>query len=136
MLLLILLIAYWIVPFDLFHDAVPLLGWIDDTLLIGLLLYFIKFKRFPRFFSNKKKNSKTENFKNDNSRSTSDFEQQSPYYILGIRPHANQKEIKAAYRKAVQTFHPDKVSHLGPEFQELAKKKFIKIQEAYNMLAK
>ncbi len=44
--------------------------------------------------------------------------------------------LDAAFREAAQQYHPDKVSHLGPELQELANKKFIEIQEAYDVLGK
>ncbi|MFW6334535.1 MAG: J domain-containing protein, partial [Desulfosalsimonas sp.] len=37
-------------------------------------------------------------------------------------------------RKLAQQYHPDKVSHLGKEFQELAARKFVEIQEAYETL--
>jgi DnaJ like chaperone protein len=33
-------------------------------------------------------------------------------------------------------YHPDKVMHLGEEFQKSAKDKFLKVQEAYEILKK
>ncbi|MBT6836291.1 MAG: molecular chaperone DjlA, partial [Bacteroidetes bacterium] len=33
-------------------------------------------------------------------------------------------------------FHPDKVAHLGEEFQKAAKEKFQKVNEAYESLKK
>jgi uncharacterized membrane protein YkvA (DUF1232 family) len=44
------------------------------------------------------------------------------------------EEIKSAYRKKAQRYHPDRVVHLGDEFQQLAKQKFQEIQEAYEIL--
>ena len=38
------------------------------------------------------------------------------------------------YRLKVQKNHPDKVSHLGHEFVEIAKIKFLEIQKAYDVL--
>ena len=48
------------------------------------------------------------------------------YIILGIDLEASNKEIKEAYRKKVQKYHPD---HYGPDSSQ-----FILIQEAYNVL--
>jgi DnaJ like chaperone protein len=55
----------------------------------------------------------------------------SAYKILEIEPSASDDEVKKAYRKMAVKYHPDKVSHLGAEFQEAAKEKFQKVQEAY-----
>ncbi len=45
-------------------------------------------------------------------------------------------EIKKAYRKMAVKHHPDKFNQLGEEQQIAAKKKFQKIQEAYQHLKK
>lgn len=58
----------------------------------------------------------------------------SPYDILGVDINATKEEIHAAYRKLVKQYHPDRVAHLGKEFQDLANKKFIEIKDAYNTL--
>ncbi|RKY03146.1 MAG: hypothetical protein DRP54_00280 [Spirochaetes bacterium] len=57
-----------------------------------------------------------------------------PYAVLGISPSSSNEEVKKAYRELANKYHPDKVSHLGNEFIELAKKKFIEIQEAYQRI--
>jgi len=57
-----------------------------------------------------------------------------PYAVLGLQPGASQEEIKRAYRKLALQFHPDKMAHLGEEFQALAEKRFKEIQEAYRQL--
>ncbi len=57
-----------------------------------------------------------------------------PYRILGIQPGASAAEIKKAYLHQAQRYHPDKVSHLGEEFQQLAHQKFKEIQWAYDTL--
>jgi DnaJ like chaperone protein len=58
------------------------------------------------------------------------------FTILEIDPSANDQEIKRAYRKMAAKFHPDKVSHLGKEFQEMAEEKFKAISEAYEQIKK
>lgn len=60
----------------------------------------------------------------------------SAYKILEIDANATEDEIKKAYRKMAVKFHPDKVSHLGEEFQKSAKEKFQKVQDAYELIKK
>jgi DnaJ like chaperone protein len=56
---------------------------------------------------------------------------ETPYDILGISSDCTDEELHHAYRGLVSRYHPDKVSHLGVEFIELANKKFNQIQAAY-----
>jgi DnaJ like chaperone protein len=58
------------------------------------------------------------------------------YHILEIDKQATNDEIKRAYRKMANKYHPDKVSHLGDEFQKLAEEKFKAVSEAYNNIKK
>src|SRR5262249_46359381 len=57
-----------------------------------------------------------------------------PYAVLGIKRDASVEEIRAAYRREIVNCHPDKVAHLGDEFQELAKTKAQEINRAYAVL--
>jgi DnaJ like chaperone protein len=56
--------------------------------------------------------------------------------ILEIEESATEAEIKKAYRKMAVKYHPDKVSTLGEEFQKAAREKFVKVQEAYEIIKK
>ena len=58
------------------------------------------------------------------------------YAILGIGSSVSDKAVKKAYRKLAVLHHPDKVIHLGKEHQKVAKEKFQKIQEAYEIIKK
>lgn len=53
------------------------------------------------------------------------------YTVLGIDPSVKQEEVKKAYRQLASQYHPDKVSHLGPELIAFAQEKFKGINEAY-----
>ena len=55
----------------------------------------------------------------------------SAYTILEVDQRASDEEVKRAYRRMAMKHHPDKVSHLGEEFQKSAAEKFKKVQEAY-----
>jgi len=58
----------------------------------------------------------------------------SAYKILEIDSSASDDEVKKAYRKMAVKFHPDKVAHLGEEFQIAAKEKFQKVNEAFEKI--
>lgn len=58
------------------------------------------------------------------------------YKILEIDEQSSDEEVKKAYRKMAVKFHPDKVSHLGEEYQTAAKEKFQKVQQAYDQIKK
>ena len=56
------------------------------------------------------------------------------YKILEIESTATDTEVKKAFRKMASKFHPDKVSHLGDDFQKFAEEKFKKVNEAYQQV--
>jgi DnaJ like chaperone protein len=58
------------------------------------------------------------------------------YRILGLEPGADFDRIKAAYRQLSRQYHPDKVSHLGEEFRQVAEEKMKEINQAYHQLKK
>ncbi len=53
------------------------------------------------------------------------------YKILEIDKSATNNQVKAAYRKMVKKYHPDKLRDLGEEHLKGAKEKFQSIQDAY-----
>src|ERR1700688_2734439 len=58
------------------------------------------------------------------------------YDILGVPQTASKDEIKKAYRKLAQDFHPDKLAGIPPAVLKLAEEKFKDVQEAYEILTK
>lgn len=153
-LLGIIALAYLISPLDLIPDLfIPYIGWIDDTFVIGIIIYYLKFGRLPNFFYHKNK-GKTQGgearFSGDGSHfgnngksrpenasfrtGKKEKTKKTPHETLGIAPGATREEIHAAYREAVKQYHPDRVAHLGKDLQKLANERFIEIKEAYNIL--
>lgn len=152
-ILIIFGFLYLISPIDIIPDMLlPFVGWIDDGVVLGTIYYLIKYGKLPNFLFKKKRpfkqsyNQSAENFASDkknqqtnrpgNQKHTSSKTVKTPYEILGIGPNASKKEIQSAYKEAIKKYHPDKVSHLGEEFAGLANKKFIEIQNAYDVLMK
>lgn len=159
--LVIFALAYFFSPLDILPDFfLPYIGYLDDLGIIGIVLYILRYGRLPLFFPDKIQNgfntfkrfysqSSQEKMKgatksssgNNNSRSNNSFKQDkskppSPFTTLGIAEGSSIEQIQAAYKEAVKKYHPDKVSHLGPEFKKLANDKFVEIQAAYDFLMK
>ncbi len=57
-----------------------------------------------------------------------------PYAVLGIHRGASATEITQAYRAQMKRYHPDRVADLGPELHEVAHRKAVDIQRAYEEL--
>jgi hypothetical protein len=141
-LLIIIALLYIISPYDLLPDFFPVTGWLDDAFLLGILIYYLKFRRLPGFLSwfmrtgtrsNPRNHAQTSSHSEPKNKG-SESDPSDPYQVLGLKPDARPDEIRAAYRHAAQAYHPDKVAHLGPELRELAQKKFVEIQKAYDTL--
>jgi hypothetical protein len=130
---------YFILPHDLIPDFAIGWGWLDDIILIYLIWNF--YRRFSGTFSSGRGTNpgdfqgysrQQENGSDSAQESRSSLK--NPYEILGLNPEATPEEIKSAYRKLAQQYHPDKMAHMGEEFRDLAEKKFKEIQEAYRAL--
>jgi DnaJ-domain-containing protein 1 len=58
----------------------------------------------------------------------------NPWKVLGIAPGTSKDEARRAFRALVAQYHPDKVAHLAPEFQELAERKTRELLQAWEQL--
>ena len=56
------------------------------------------------------------------------------YTLLEVAPDAPTEEIKRAFRREIAKYHPDKVQHLGKEFQDIAASKAAELTRAYKTL--
>jgi hypothetical protein len=146
---IVLVGLYVMVPWDFLYDRLPFVGWLDDTFLVGLLLYYFRYRKLPRFLIwLGRRLFRREGGQRDAAsgagreraggrgagKKAASGRVKDPHAVLGVSRGAGRAEIQAAYREAVQKYHPDKVAHLGDEFKELAEQKFIEIQEAYDQL--
>ena len=58
----------------------------------------------------------------------------SYYELLSVGAEAAAEDIKAAFRREIARYHPDKVAHLGPEFLQIAEARAADLTEAYRIL--
>ncbi|MBI9091190.1 MAG: DnaJ domain-containing protein [Desulfobacterium sp.] len=147
-LLILIALAYLASPIDLIPDLfIPFLGWVDDTFLIGLVIYYLRFGKLPKIFYRdsgqradhaQQPGSSTEQSSSSGENASQSQERPKllPHEILEIDKNATREEIQAAYRGLVKQYHPDRVAHLGKELQTLANQKFIEIKEAYTRMMK
>jgi curved DNA-binding protein CbpA len=56
------------------------------------------------------------------------------YELLAVAPDVSADEIKRAFRREIAKYHPDKVQHLGKEFQDIAAEKAAALTQAYKTL--
>jgi curved DNA-binding protein CbpA len=59
---------------------------------------------------------------------------QNFYQLLSVGVTATAEEIKKAFRNEIARYHPDKVQHLGKEFQTMAATRAAQLTEAYRTL--
>jgi hypothetical protein len=139
----LIIILYALSPLDLIPEWIAgYFGLIDDVIVLGVLYwYFIyrpaKMKAYYRkSYYREGQGKKGEGFQENHQKDQgfTGFSKRDPYEVLGVAKGASIDEIKNAYRKLANKYHPDKVNYLGDEFKELADKRFKEIQEAYQEL--
>jgi DnaJ like chaperone protein len=146
-LFIILAIIYSLFPYDLLPDFLVGWGWLDDLviwILLGRYLYIQKKKASSYYKYYRKTQQGSQNTYRQGSGGEKSSAGQArpgdtaaandPYTVLGVDKNASQEDIKKAYRQLVNKYHPDKVAHLGDEFQKMADKRFKDIQQAYQIL--
>jgi DnaJ like chaperone protein len=122
-ILVILAVLYVLSPYDILPDMLVGWGWLDDLAILGFLWRYFYLKKRKKY-AYQQQYRKTEYA--DRGETLKD-----PYTILEVDRNATAEEIKKAYRRLVNKYHPDKVVHLGEEFKKLAEKHFKEVQEAY-----
>lgn len=56
--------------------------------------------------------------------------------VLGLAGEASGQSIKQAYRRLVQSHHPDRVAGLDSSSRQAAQHRFLQVQQAYELLRK
>lgn len=113
---------------DAFHGAMT--GMI--VALFGASSYFLFIRESAEFF--KAYNKKDKEKEGAESKDV-DPEDMDPHTLLGVKPGASTKEIRAAYQRLERHYNPRKIGHKSAAFKELAEKRFKAIQDAYEALA-
>ncbi len=123
--LTILAALYILSPYDVLPDFIPVLGRGDDLFILAALFYYVwriyRPQFIQRFLSGLFSQAGPNPIENDNEDSDDSEEDtdrgdrvgKDPFEILGLSRGATPEEIKSAYRRESQRYHPDKVAHLG-----------------------
>ena len=133
--LLIGALLYVFFPRDVVPDFLVGWGWLDDLIVVYLLWrYYRRRSQLRRPGNRSDQHRDTANDRHYRATDPDNQGHQDPYTILSIAPGASKEEIKVAYRRLAAKYHPDKVQHLGKDFQKLAEARFKEIQQAYDEL--
>lgn len=139
-LLLVLILLYILSPVDLVPDFLGLPGRVDD-LLAGLVGYFYlqrvqRGKRGTQGGAQRGRSGPWENTRGAQAGSgpnqgDAPSQPRDPYQTLEVSPDAPLEEIRSRYRELLLRYHPDRVQHLGKEFQELADRRTKELNAAF-----
>jgi len=121
-------LIYVLSPIDILPDYLLGPGFLDDLAVLGLIWWYTTRSTKQAYTRQRASRNSGEDQKSPKE------ETDDPYEILGLKRDATKKEIKEAFKRLASQYHPDKVQHLGKEFQELAHKKFVRIKRAYEIL--
>jgi len=127
---IVLGLIYFIWPIDLIPDRFGILGRLDDVLLIAFMIW----KTYQSRHTNSTQQKASSTHQASRPQQAPASPAKSPAEILEVSPDATREEIETRYRELMKQYHPDRVTHLGKEFQELAHEKAVEIQGAYQAL--
>lgn len=128
---IILAALYVLSRIDLIPDVLAGWGWIDDIVVLFLLYRYLRRTGRPWGAATGARQDQANHQRPEEADHRADAD---PYEVLGIPRGASPEEIRKAYRRLAAQYHPDKVSHLGAEFREMAETRFKEIQQAYDQL--
>ena len=128
---------------DMLSVFVIITAFIAGYSIINLIIKKLNFSQ-SNFDKEKKQNRKTNNNSESKENQRNGFNEPSNWQkeekkyldILGIDEKFTSDEIKRKYRELLSKYHPDKVNHLGEEFQQIADNKTREIIAAYDFICR
>lgn len=143
-LLILLCVLYVLIPVDLIPDFLGLPGRFDDLLVaLGTLLYLYSTSgKIPGKEGSRGARSSREGQRGHEGGRESEGASSKeaapgsldPYEVLGVDRGEAFEEIRRRYKEKLLQYHPDRVLHLGREFQEIAEQKTKEITEAFQKI--
>jgi hypothetical protein len=143
-LLLLLCVFYVLIPVDLIPDFLGLPGRFDDLLVaLGTLFYLYSTSRkIPGSDGARgSRSSRAGQQGYEGRRETKGASSRKPppgssdpYEVLEVERNEALEEIRRRYKEKLLQYHPDRVVHLGKEFQEMAERKTKEITEAFQKI--
>jgi uncharacterized membrane protein YkvA (DUF1232 family) len=91
--LILLALLYIIIPYDIVPDYRPVVGWLDDFIVLGLVVYYLIWR--GRALGNRGLAAGYGRVKTKGS-----DREAALYAHLGVEPGAGPEEVKAAFRQA------------------------------------
>ena len=117
------LLLYLRSPVDLVPDRVGGIGLLDDLVVLLWGVWWIR-RRLAR------------GRPQPETRDAAARAPWDPHAVLGVERDASAEQITRAYRERMRSYHPDHVAHLGEELRELAHRKALEIQRAYEEIGR
>ncbi len=131
----ILALIYLLSPYDILPDFLLGWGWLDDGALLYMLWRYYIGPAIRQKQAEARYQQTRQHFRSNTGTSSDEsVETLDPHTVLGVDRNASLDEVKRAYKQLALKYHPDKVQHLGEEFQKLAEDRFKDIQDAYMAL--
>lgn len=92
----------------------------------------------PQSHGNRQQKQQDEDSMPHRERVTGQYRDLLTHYcdLLELGDDNSPENIKAKYFEMIKKYHPDKVNHLGYEFQKMAEQKTVEINRAYEYLKK
>ncbi len=130
-------ILYLLSPIDLVPDFVPVLGWLEDIVVVAVAFWLANRMRSSPAGGASGQHAGSERAQTERDamrdRPTEPLAK-TPWQLLDVEPDADEEAIEAAYKAQLMQYHPDRVAHLGEELQGLAHEKTLEIQRAYEQI--
>jgi hypothetical protein len=124
-------------PVDLLPDTMGPLGLLDDLLFSLAVVWWLRrqLRVPPAPRPNARQRARGTGFAGGGAHGdmggSATMPPWDPYAVLGIARGASADEISRAYRQQMKLYHPDRVADLGAELQEVAHRRSVDIQRAY-----